>query len=148
MHSTHIKTGQAVPAEDVLAPLAHHLCTALVLLDGHRAHGAAFDELIIEWYSNIILAIGNQATSEFLAAYVGMVLQGQVEGQGIYIRLSLQAINLSYVYRPHSSLPPLSLSLYLPLLTAFLQSAQNSSLQEGQCTHSDSSGVAASCCGV
>lgn len=148
MHSTHIQTGQAVPAEDVLASLAHHLGTALVLLDGHRAHGAAFDELIIEWYSNIILAIGNQATSEFLAAYIGMVLQAQVEGQGIYIRLPLRAINLSYVYLPHSSLPSLSRYVYLPLLTAFLQSAQNSSLQEGQCTHSDSSGVAASCCGV
>lgn len=135
MHSTHIKTGQAVPTEDVLAPLAHHLCTALVLLDGHRAHGAAFDELIIEWYSNIILAISNQATSEFLAAYVGMVLQGQVEGQGIYIRLSLQAINLSYVYLPQSSLPPLSLTLSVSPFTHRLLAERTELLLAGGTMH-------------
>lgn len=66
----------------MLAALAHHLGTALILLNGHRAHGAAFDELIIEWYSNIILAIGNQATSEFLAADVRMVLQSGGKGRG------------------------------------------------------------------
>lgn len=71
---THIETGQTVPAEDVLATLAHHLGAALVLLDGHRAHGAAFDELVIERYANIVLAIGNQTTSEFLTAYVWMIL--------------------------------------------------------------------------
>lgn len=42
---THIERGKTVPAEDVFAPLAHHLRAALVLLDGHAAHGAQLDEL-------------------------------------------------------------------------------------------------------
>jgi len=59
----------------VLASLAHHLGAALVLLDGHRAHGAALDQLVVEGYANVVLAIGNQAATKLLAAYVRMVLQ-------------------------------------------------------------------------
>ena len=40
-----VKTGQTVPAENVLAPLAHHLRTAGVSLDGDGAHRAPLDVL-------------------------------------------------------------------------------------------------------
>ena len=39
------KAGQTVPAENVLAPLAHHLRTAGVSLDGDGAHRAPLDVL-------------------------------------------------------------------------------------------------------
>ena len=45
VHFTYVKTGQAVPAKDVLAALAHHLRTAGVSLDGDGAHGAPLDVL-------------------------------------------------------------------------------------------------------
>lgn len=38
---------QAVPAEGVLAVLAHHLCTALVSLDVDSALGAALDGRVV-----------------------------------------------------------------------------------------------------
>jgi len=40
-----VKTGETVPAENVLAPLAHHLGTAGVPLDGDGAHGTTLDVL-------------------------------------------------------------------------------------------------------
>ena len=45
MIATYIQGREAVPAEDVLAPLAHHLRAAGVPLDGDGAHGAALDVL-------------------------------------------------------------------------------------------------------
>ena len=42
---TYVKTGQTVPAEHVLAPLAHHLSAAGVPLNGDGAHRAALDVL-------------------------------------------------------------------------------------------------------
>lgn len=72
---THVQAGQAVPAEDVLATLAHHLGTALVLLNGHRAHGAALDQLVVERYPNVVLAIGNQPSTKLVATNVWMVLR-------------------------------------------------------------------------
>lgn len=47
---TYVKTGKAVPAKDVLAPLAHHLGAALVLFDRNVAHGAALDQVRVERY--------------------------------------------------------------------------------------------------
>jgi len=41
-----IKGGEAVPAEDMLAPFAHHLSTPGVPLDGHTAHGAPLDVVV------------------------------------------------------------------------------------------------------
>lgn len=39
-----VERGEAVPAEDVSAALAHHLCAALVPLYGDAAPGAALDQ--------------------------------------------------------------------------------------------------------
>lgn len=39
-----IEGGEAVPAEDVSAALAHHLCAALVPLNRDAAPGAALDQ--------------------------------------------------------------------------------------------------------
>lgn len=44
---THVQRLQAVPAEGVLAALAHHLGAALVPLDVHLALGAAFDGRVV-----------------------------------------------------------------------------------------------------
>lgn len=43
----HIQRFQAVPAEGVLAALAHHLRTALVPLDVHLTPGAALDRGVL-----------------------------------------------------------------------------------------------------
>lgn len=44
---THVEGLEAVPAEGVLAVLAHHLCTALVPFYVHLALGAALDGRIV-----------------------------------------------------------------------------------------------------
>ena len=46
MSITYIERGEAVPAEDVLASLAHHLRAAGVPLNEHAAHRALFDRLV------------------------------------------------------------------------------------------------------
>jgi hypothetical protein len=48
--STHVQGLQAVPAEGMLAVLAHHLCTALIPLNVDLALGAAFDWCISLFY--------------------------------------------------------------------------------------------------
>lgn len=45
---THVEGSEAVPTEDVFAPLAHHLSAAFVLLDRDGAHRAALDEVRVE----------------------------------------------------------------------------------------------------
>jgi len=53
---TYVERSKAVPAEDVFAPLAHHLGAALVLLDGHLAHRAVFDSLGVEDHRSLASA--------------------------------------------------------------------------------------------
>lgn len=72
--STHIQTGQTIPTEDMFATFTHHLGTAFILFDGHRTHGTTLDEVIIEWYTNIILTIGCQTTTVLLASNIRMPL--------------------------------------------------------------------------
>lgn len=72
--STHIQTGQTIPTEDMFATFTHHLGTAFILFDGHRTHGTTLDEVIIEWYTNIVLTIGCQTTTVLLASNIRMPL--------------------------------------------------------------------------
>jgi hypothetical protein len=44
--STHFKTGQAIPAEDMLAPPTHHLRTSFIPLYLHLALRALLDVLL------------------------------------------------------------------------------------------------------
>lgn len=65
-----IETGQTVPAEDVLAALAHHLRAALVLLDRDGAHRAALDEIIVERDAECVrLSVHRQPAGVFLARH-------------------------------------------------------------------------------
>uniref|UniRef100_A0A8W7PNV3 Uncharacterized protein n=1 Tax=Anopheles coluzzii TaxID=1518534 RepID=A0A8W7PNV3_ANOCL len=75
MQNTYVQTGETVPAEDVLAPFAHHLRAALVLLDRHGAHRAALDEIIVERDAQRVrLAIHREAARIFLARHRWMPL--------------------------------------------------------------------------
>lgn len=65
-----IETGQTIPAEDVLAALAHHLRAALVLLDRDGAHRAALDEIIVERDAECVrLSVHRQPAGIFLARH-------------------------------------------------------------------------------
>lgn len=65
-----IQAGQAVPAEDVLAPFAHHLGTTFVLFDRHGAHRTALDEIIVERDAVTVgLTIRGQPTRIFLTRH-------------------------------------------------------------------------------
>ena len=44
---TYIQRGETVPAEDMLASLAHHLSTARVPLNGDSTHGTPLDVVIL-----------------------------------------------------------------------------------------------------
>lgn len=84
---TYVETGEAVPAEDVLAPLAHHLGTAFVLFDRNVAHGAAFDEIRVERYPRLLsLALLGQLLAVVLARQPLVPLQfavaAEVRGAG------------------------------------------------------------------
>lgn len=73
---TYIQASQTVPAEHVLAALAHHLGAALVLLDWHRARRTALDQIIVERNADVLaLALGGQAASVLLARHGGMPLR-------------------------------------------------------------------------
>lgn len=98
----------------MLAPFAHHLRTAFVLLDGHGAHRTALDEIIVEGNAEgVRLAIGRQPTCVLLAGHRRVPLEKKKKKKKDQ--------------SPNSSKDRLS-------LTAFLQPEQKSSRQVGQCT--------------
>lgn len=45
---TDVERGEAVPAEDVFTPFAHHLSAALVFLYRHSTHRTALDEFRVK----------------------------------------------------------------------------------------------------
>lgn len=74
--NTHIQAGQAVPAEDVLAPFAHHLGTTFVLFDRHGAHRTALDEIIVERDAVAVgLTVRGQPARIFLTRHRRMPLE-------------------------------------------------------------------------
>lgn len=73
---TYIQAGQTVPAEDVLAAFAHHLRATLVLLDGHRAGGATFDQIVVKRNANVLgVTFGDELTRVLLAGHGRMPLK-------------------------------------------------------------------------
>lgn len=74
--STYVQTGQTVPAEDVLAPFAHHLRTASVLFNRHAAHWTTLYQVTVERNSNVVhVPVGRQSLHVLLARQTRVPLQ-------------------------------------------------------------------------
>jgi hypothetical protein len=69
-HRTYIQRCQAVPAENMLATLAHHLSAAFIFLDRNIAHGTTLDEIGVKrnaWFHEICVSLLGQASCVLLA---------------------------------------------------------------------------------